>query len=98
MSNFTLNLLQFFLLVSFFIFIFLYSITSTELTTIFGSLIIFLIFLIPFLQILNEIEIFMFNASFDILLFETIISYSKFFIIFIGVFLIAELFYIIFFS
>ncbi len=98
MSNFTLNLLQFFLLVSFFIFIFLYSITSTELTTIFGSLIIFLIFLIPFLQILNEIEIFMFNTSFDILLFETIISYSKFFIIFIGVFLIAELFYVIFFG
>ena len=98
MSNFTLNLLQFFLLVSFFIFIFLYSITSTELTTIFGSLIIFLIFLIPFLQILNEIEIFMFNTNFDILLFETIISYSKFFILFIGVFLIAELFYVIFFG
>jgi len=98
MSNFTLNLLQFFLLVSFFIFIFLYSITSTELTTIFGSLITFLIFLIPFLQILNEIEIFMFNTSFDILLFETIISYSKFFILFIGVFLIAELFYVIFFG
>ncbi len=98
MSNFTLNLLQFFLLVCFFIFIFLYSITSTELTTIFGSLILFLIFLIPFLQILNEIEIFMFNTSIDILLFETIISYSKFFIVFIGVFLIAELFYVIFFG
>jgi len=98
MSNFTLNLLQFFLLVSFFIFIFLYSITSTELTTIFGSLITFLIFLIPFLQILNEIEIFMFTSNLDIFLFETIISYSKFFILFIGVFLIAELFYVIFFG
>ena len=98
MSNITLNLLQFFLLVSFFIFIFLYSITSTELTTIFGSLIIFLIFLIPFLQIISEIEIFMFNANIDIILFETILSYSKFLIIFIGVFLIAELFYVIFFS
>ncbi len=98
MSNFTLNLLQFFLLVCFFIFIFLYSITSTELTTIFGSLILFLIFLIPFLQILSEIEIFMYYTKIDIFLFETIISYSKFFIIFIGVFLIAELFYVIFFS
>ncbi len=98
MSNFTLNLLQFFLLISLFIFIFLYSITSTELTTVFVSLILFLIFLIPFLQILNEIEIFMFNIGIDMLLFRTIISYSKFFIIFIGVFLIAELFYIIFFS
>ena len=98
MSNFTLNLLQFFILVSLFIFIFLYSITSTELTTIFSSLIVFLIFLIPFLHILNEIETFMFITSFDIVLFETIISYSKFFIIFIGVFLIAELFYVSFFG
>ena len=98
MSNFTLNLLQFFLLISLFIIIFLYSITSTELTTVFVSLILFLIFLIPFLQILNEIEIFMYNIGIDMLLFRTIISYSKFVIIFIGVFLIAELFYVIFFS
>ena len=98
MTNFTLILLQFFLLVSLFIFIFIYSIISTELTTVFVSLIVFLIFLIPFLQILNEIEIFMYNSSVDILLFKTIVSYSKFFAIFIGVFLIAELFYVIFFS
>ena len=98
MSNFTLNLMQFFILVSLFIFIFLYSITSAEPTTIFVSLIIFLILLIPFLQILNEIEIFMYNITIDSLLFKTIISYSKFFIIFIGVFLIAELFYVSFFG
>ena len=98
MSNITLNLLQFFLLVSLFIFIFLYSITSSELTTVFVSLIIFLIFLIPFLQILNEIEVFMFNIGIDNSLFKTIVSYSKFFIIFIGVFLIAELFYVSFFG
>ena len=98
MSNFTLNLLQLFILVSLFIFIFLYSITSSELTTVFVSIILFLIFLIPFLQILNEIEIFMYNTGIDNSLFITIISYSKFFIIFIGVFLIAELFYISFFG
>ena len=98
MSNFTLNLLQLFILVSLFIFIFLYSITSSELTTVFVSIILFLIFLIPFLQILNEIEAFMYNTSIDNSLFITIISYSKFFIIFIGVFLIAELFYISFFG
>jgi len=98
MSNFTLNLLQFFLLVSLFIFIFLYSITSSELTTIFGALIVFLVLLFPFLQILNEIEIFMFNTGIDTYLFEMITSYSKFFIIFIGVFLIAELFYVVFFG
>ena len=98
MSNFTLNLLQFFILVSLFIFIFLYSITSTEPTTLFVSLIIFLLFLIPFLQLLNEIEVFMFNIGYEILLFKAIVSYSKFFIIFIGVFLLAELFYVIFFS
>jgi len=98
MTNFTLILLEFFLLVSFFIFIFLYSITSTEITTVFVSLILFLIFLIPFLQILNEIDIILYNIGIDMLLFKTIASYSKFFIIFIGVFLIAELFYVIFFS
>ena len=98
MSNFTLNLLQFFILVSLFIFIFLYSITSTEPTTVFVSLIIFLILYIPFLQILNEIELFMYNINIDNLLFKTIISYSKFFIIFIGIFLIAELFYVSFFG
>jgi len=98
MSNFTLNLLQFFLLVSLFIFIFLYSITSSELTTIFGALIVFLVLLFPFLQILNEIEIFMFNTGIDTYLFEMITSYSKFFIIFIGVFLIVELFYVVFFG
>ena len=98
MTNFTLILLQFFLLVSFFIFIFLYSITSTEITTVFVSLIIFLIFLIPFLQILNEIDFILYNIGIDMLLFKTIVSYSKFFIIFIGVFLIAELFFVIFFS
>jgi len=98
MTNLTFILLQFFLLVSFFIFIFLYSILSTELTTIFISLMMFLLFLIPFLLILNEIEFFILNSHIDILLFKTIVSYSKFFIIFIGVFLIAELFYIMFFS
>ena len=98
MSNFTINLLQLFILVSFFIFIFLYSITSSELTTVFISLILFLIFLMPFFQILNEIEIFMYNTGIDNSLFTTIISYSKFFIIFIGVFLIAELFYTSFFG
>jgi len=40
----------------------------------------------------------MFNIGYDILLLKTIVSYSKFFIIFIGVFLLAELFYVIFFS
>ncbi len=98
MSNFTLNLLQLFLLVSLFIIIFLYSITSSELTTIFGALIVFLVLLFPFLQILNEIEIFMYNTGIDTYLFETITSYSKVFIIFIGVFLIAELFYVVFFG
>ena len=98
MTNLTFILLQFFLLVSFFIFIFLYSIFSTELTTIIVSLMIFLLFLIPFLLILNEIEVFMFNSPIDTILFKTVVSYSKFLIVFIGVFLIAELFYVMFFS
>jgi hypothetical protein len=98
MSELNLILFEFYLLLAFFIFIFAFSIISAEPVAIFISIVLFFIFLIPFVQILNEIEVFAFNEGFETVFFKTVVSYSKLIVVFIGIFLFIELVYVFLFS
>ncbi len=91
-------LIEFFLLIALFFFVFAFSIISTESMTVFISIVLFFVFLVPFFQVINEINLVVFNEGFEAILLNSIISYSKFIIIFIGVILVVELIYITFFS
>ena len=87
MSDLHLIFIEFLLLIALFIFVFAFSIISAETITVFISIVLFFIFLIPFFQVSNEINLVAFNEGFEATLLNSIISYSKFVIIFIGVFL-----------
>ena len=91
-------LIEFFLLIALFFFIFAFSIISAESMTVFISIVLFFVFLVPFFQVINEINLIVFNEGFEAILLNSIISYSKFIIIFIGGFLVVELIYVSFFS
>jgi len=98
MSELNLILFEFYLLLVFFIFIFAFSVISAEPITIFISVVLFFIFLMPFFQILNEIEVFVFSEGFETVFFKTVVSYSKLLVIFIGIFLIIESIYVFLFN
>jgi len=98
MPELDLILIEFFLLIALFVFIFTFSIISTEPMTVFISIVLFFVFLVPFFQVLNEISLVVFNEGLEATLLNSIISYSKFIIIFIGVILVVELIYVSFFS
>ena len=98
MSELHVILIEFFLLIALFVFVFTFSIISSESMTVFISIVLFFVFLVPFFQVINEINLVVFNEGFEATLLNSIISYSKFIIIFIGVFLVVELIYISFFS
>ena len=98
MPELYLILIEFFLLIALFVFVFTFSIISAEPMTVFISIVLFFVILVPFFQVLNDISLVVFNAGFEATLLNSIISYSKFIIIFIGVFLVVELIYISFFS
>ena len=98
MTEFYLIFIEFVLLFALFFSIFAFSIISADSITVFISIVLFLIFLIPFLLVLNELSLAVFTEGYDIGLFNSIISYSKFIIILMGIFLIVELIYVSFFS
>ena len=98
MTELHVILIEFFFLIAIFLFIFAFSIISAESMTVFISIVLFFVFLVPFFQVINEINLIVFNEGFEAILLNSIISYSKFIIIFIGVFLVVELIYISFFS
>ena len=98
MSELNLILFEFYSLLVFFIFIFAFSVISAEPIAIFISIVLFFIFLVPFFQILNEIEVFAFSEGFETVFFKTVVSYSKLIVIFIGIFLFIELIYVFLFS
>ena len=98
MSELNLILFEFYSLLAFFIFIFAFSVISAEPISIFISIVLFFIFLIPFFQILNKIEVFAFSEGFETVFFKTVVSYSKLLVIFIGIFLCIELIYVFLFS
>lgn len=98
MSEFNLIIFEFYSLLAFFIFIFAFSVISAEPIAIFISIVLFFIFLMPFFQILNEIEVYAFIEGFETVFFKTVVSYSKLIVIFIGIFLFIELIYVFLFS
>ncbi len=98
MSEINLIIFEFYSLLAFFIFIFAFSVISAEPIAIFISIVLFFIFLMPFFQILNEIEVFAFSKGFETVFFKTVVSYSKLIVIFIGIFLFIELIYVFLFS
>jgi len=98
MTELHVILIEFFFLIAIFLFIFAFSIISAESMTVFISIVLFFVFLVPFFQVIIEINLIVFNDGFESTLINSIISYSKFIIIFIGVFLVVELIYISFFS
>ena len=93
MSEFNLIMFGFYSLLAFFIFIFAFSVISAEPIAIFISIVLFFIFLMPFFQILNEIEVFAFSEGFEIVFFKTMVSYSKLIVIFTGIFSIIAMLY-----
>lgn len=98
MTDFNLIFIEFMLLVALFFFILAFSIISADSIIVFISIVLFFIFLLPFFQVLDEMSLVVFNEGYDTNLFDSIISYSKFIIIFIGIFLFIELIYVSFFS
>jgi len=98
MLEFNLIIFEFYLLLTLFIFIFAFSVISADPITIFISIVLFFIFLIPFFQILNEIEVYAFSEGFETVFFKTVVPYSKLIVIFIGIFLFIELIYVFLFS
>ena len=98
MSEFNLIIFEFYSILAFFIFIFAFSVISAEPIAIFISLVLFFIFLMPFFQILNDLEIFAFSEGLETVFFKSVVSYSKLIVLFIGIFLFIELIYVFLFS
>ena len=99
MADLNLLLLEFFTLLGIIIFIFGFSVISTEPTLIIFAIILIFVLTLPYVQIIYEIETLMFNYGLENeLLFRILYPYSKLIIIFIGIFLIIELIYIFLFN
>ena len=96
-----LNILLFDVLfiLSIFIFIFIYSAISADMFTTLISLLIFLILLIPFYIILEQLEILIYMNDIDsVPFFKFFFFYSTLIIVFIGLYLIIESVYLFAFS
>ncbi|NHJ21457.1 MAG: hypothetical protein EAX91_10965 [Candidatus Lokiarchaeota archaeon] len=98
MTEFHLIFIEFIILLALFIFLFMFSIISAESMTVFISIILFFIFLIPFFQVISEINLVALNEGYDTNLVKSIISYSQLIVLLIGILLFVELIYISFFN
>lgn len=86
-------------LLSFIILIFIYSAISTDALTVFICIILFLILLLPFLTIINQLELILIEFNLEnIFFYKLLINFSMIINIFIGLYLIIELFYTAFFN
>lgn len=85
------------LILAFFIFLFIYSVISTDLITTLLSFSIFLIILIPFYSLLDKFKrlIFMNNME-NYSFFNSVIYFSSIINIFIGMYLFIQLLYLMF--
>ena len=93
--NFTL--FELLIVLSFFIILFIYSAFSTDLTTTFLSLIIFLIFIIPFYGLLDIFKSLIYSSNLEgVFFFQIILFYSSLIPCFIGLFLFVEVIYLFF--
>jgi len=99
MLEFNILLFEILLILSIFIFIFIYSAFSVDMLTTLISLLIFLILLIPFYVILERLEIIIYmNNLENINFFKLIFFYSILINVFIGLYLVVESIYLIGFS
>jgi len=95
MLELSIFLFEFLLLFSILIFIFIYSTLSTDMLTTLISLLIFLIILAPFYLLLNKFEIFVYiNNLENVTFFKFLFFFSKLINVFIGIYLVTELFYL----
>ncbi len=99
MLEFNILLFEILLILSSFIFIFVYSAFSVDMLTTLTSLLIFLILLIPFYIILEKLKFIIYiNNLENIIFFKLIFLYSTLINVFIGLFLVVESIYLIGFS
>ena len=99
MLEFNILLFEILLILSSFIFIFIYCAFSVDMLTTLTSLLIFLILLIPFYIILEKLKFIIYiNNLENIIFFELIFLYSTLINVFIGLFLVVESIYLIGFS
>jgi hypothetical protein len=98
MTEFYIIFIEFIALLVLFMFLFIFSIISADSMIVFISIILFFVFLIPFFQVLSEIKIVVLNEGYDTNLINSIISYSQFIVVLIGILLFVELIYISFFN
>jgi hypothetical protein len=93
------NLIEIFSIMSLIILIFIYSAISTDTLTVFLCLIFFLILLLPFYFLLNQLKstIIVLGLE-DSFFFNYVIGYSIIINSFIGIYLFIELIYLNFFN
>lgn len=92
MWEFIILLFEILLILSIFIFIFIYSAISADAIISLISFLVFLILLIPFYIILEKLEIYVYINNFeDITFFKIIFFYSTLINLFIGIYLVIEL-------
>ncbi len=95
---FELNIifLEFLLLLSVTILIFIYSIISTDIFITSLTLLIFIVLIIPYQILLNKLKILVYENNLDnLLIFNLVFFYSWLINIFMGISLLAELVYLI---
>lgn len=99
MTDLTLTFFEFYIIFGLYILLFGFSVVSAEPLIIFVSIFIFLILIIPFFSIINQIESFLLiNQLNDTIIFNIVLSSSKLILLLIGVFLFLELIYISFYN
>ena len=99
MSEFHLLLFEALLMLSIITFIFLYSAFSADILTTLIGFLIFLILLIPFYQILENLEVLVYIYNLEnITFFRLIFFYSTLINIFIGIYFTIQSIYLIGFS
>jgi len=99
MSELQILLIEIFVILSLYIFVFIYSVISADTITTLLSFLIFLILLIPFYFLLEKLDFLVyFNNLEDILIFNLIVFYSTLINLFIGLYLFIELVYLFFYG
>ena len=99
MIEINIILLEIFSLMILIIFIFIYSILSTDFIVSFISFIVYLLTLIPLYYLIEQLNILIFNLNLEeTVLFQIIIFYSTLISSLIGLCLFIEILYLFFFS
>jgi len=99
MYQLSLTILEITSIMGLFIIIFIYSAISSDTTTVLISLLLFLLFLLPFYVLINQLKFLMAELNLEnIVFFKTLVLYSTIVNIFIGTYLFIELIYVFFFN